>query len=460
MTQDEVRGRIEAFVADFHTRWQRSGRSPGMVAFDPGAFQAWPGELAGMVAFDPGAFEAWATELADLAAIHCTPGFRTGQEGALSSSPAHDPSAEQITDIEVDEETSTARSVIQTVGNTTYYYEYRLLRGDDGWRISQLSTFLDPPGTPLIDPARAEALMQSATPEAALPDLPAHLELNVPGLFTTGRVVAPFGKPVPLEVFHLGKLTCASGVLTVLDLGSIDAHVVPLARRITPGTYAVEVATAADVTVAVRLLLSEAPAVSWHPAEFTNGTHGVGVDAGNVALVDVGSLVECEAQHIEAIFQEHVERLMETPGTMFCLTGEVVDAVMVTSGYGDGTYPCYWGLAADGSLTSFVVDFRVLAENILRTSRVPFQPGPVSTPELTGHELQITANDGSFVVSSSGEAITGLRVLAPDGAVLLDGDQLGTFITGGISSKTWNPDALPPPGSVLEVTEYLGYRHI
>ncbi|WP_185262802.1 DUF4241 domain-containing protein [Pseudarthrobacter sp. NBSH8] len=243
-------------------------------------------------------------------------------------------------------------------------------------------------------------------------------------------------------------------------MGSVDAHFVPLARRILPGTYAVEVAAAADVTVALRLLLSEAPAVSWHPAEFTDGTHGVGVDAGNVALLDVGSLVECQAQRIEAMFQEHMERLMETPGTMFGLTGEVVDAVMVSSGYGDGTYPCYWGLAADGSLTSLVVDFRVLAENILRTSRVPFQPGPVSTPELAAHELQITANDGAFVVSSRGEDLTGLRVLAPDGALLLDADYLGTFITGGISSKTWNPDALPPPGSVLEVTEYLGYRHI
>lgn len=126
----------------------------------------------------PRVFEAWAAELADLVATHFAPGARTGQEGALSSSPAHDPSAEQITDVDVDEDTATVRSVIQTAGNTTYYYEYQLLRGDDGWRISQLSTFLDPPGTPLIDPARAEALMQSATPEAILPDLPAHLRLR------------------------------------------------------------------------------------------------------------------------------------------------------------------------------------------------------------------------------------------------------------------------------------------
>lgn len=441
MTDDEVRSRIDAFVADFHTRWQRSGKSPGMFSFDFGAF------------------ETWAAELAELAATHCTPGVRTGQEGALSSSSAHDPATEQITDIEVAEHTATVRSVIQSAGNTTYYYEYQLLRGDDGWRISQISTFLDPPGKPLVDPARAQALLQSATFDAALADLPAHLELNVPGLFTAGRVVTPFGEPAPLEVLQLGEFTCPSGVLTVLDLGFVDAHFVPLARRITPGTYAIEVATVAGVTVAVRLLLSEAPAVSWRRAEFTDGTYNVGVDAGNVAVLDVGSLVECQAQRVESMFHEHVERLPGTPGTMFSLTGEATDAAMVTSGYGDGTYPCYWGLAADGTLTSLVVDFQVLAENILRTSSVPFQPGPVSTPELAGHELQITAQGGSFVVSNRGEDIR-FRVLAPDGELLVDGNHLGTFITGGTSSKTWNPDVPPPPGSVLEVTEYLGYRHL
>ncbi|MGX9899515.1 DUF4241 domain-containing protein [Arthrobacter sp. SA17] len=441
MTQDEVRSRIDTFVADFHTRWQRSGKSPGMFSFDLGAF------------------EAWAAELADLVAAHCTPGVRTGQEGALSSSPAHDPAAEQITDVEVSEHTATVHSVIQSAGSPTYFYEYQLLRGDDGWRISRLSTFLEPPGAPLVDPARAEALMESTSAQAALPDLPAHLELDFPGLFTAGRMVAPFGEQTPLEVLRLGELTCSSGVLTVLDLGFVDAHFVPLARQIPPGTYAVEVARAAGMTVGVRLLLSEAPAVSWHRAEFTDGTYTVGVDAGNVAILDVGSLVECQAQRVEAMFKEHVERLIETPGTMFGLAGEVVDAVMVTSGYGDGAYPCYWGLAADGTLTSLVVDFQVLAENILRTSRVPFQPGPVSTPELAGHELQITVKGGQFVVSNRGEDIR-FRVLTPDRELLVDGDHLGTFITGGTSSTTWNPDAPPPPGSVLEVTEYLGYRHI
>lgn len=289
--------------------------------------------IAGDVRFRPGVFEAWANELAALVATHGTPEMRTGQEGALSSTPAHQPDAEQITGIEVDADTATVRSVMHAPGNNTYYYKYRLLRGGDGWRISQISTFLEPPGKALIDPAAAKALLLSATLEAALTDLPAHLELDFPGLFTAGRVVAPFGNPEQLEVVHLGELTCASGVLTVLDLGFVDARFAPLARRITPGTYAVDVATAADMTVAVRLRLSEAPPVSWHLAEFTDGTHSVGVDAGNVALLDAGSLVECEAQRITELFIEHRELLMGAPGTMFGLAGGVADGAMVSSGY-------------------------------------------------------------------------------------------------------------------------------
>lgn len=442
VTRGEARGRVEAFVADFHTRWQRLGETPGMSIFDPRVS------------------EAWAAEWASLLATHCTPGMRTGREGVLSSSPAHHPDAELITDIDVDDHTATVRSTIQTTGNTTYYYKYQLVRGEYGWRISQLSTFLNPPGTPFTDPARAEALMLGGTSEVALPDLPAHLELDVPGLFTAGRVAASGDNPAPIEVLHLGRLTCASGMLTVSDPASIDAHFAPLAQRIVPGTYTVEVATIADVTVAVLLRLSEAPAVSWHPAEFADGTRSVGVDVGRVALLDAGALVQCQAQRIEELFQEHAALLMGTPGTMFSLAGEAVDAVMVSSGYGDGTYPCYWGVDASGGLASLVVDFRVLAKDILRTTRVPFQPGPVSSPGLAGLELQVAADDGSFVISSRGEDITRLRVLAPNGALLMDGHRLSTLISGSRSSKTWRPSAAPPPGSVLEVTRYLGYRHV
>ncbi len=33
---------------------------------------------------------------------------------------------------------------------------------------------------------------------------------------------------------------------------------------------------------------------------------------------------------------------------------------MFHTGYGDGIYPAYWGIAEDGSVSSLVIDFIVL----------------------------------------------------------------------------------------------------
>jgi hypothetical protein len=52
------------------------------------------------------------------------------------------------------------------------------------------------------------------------------------------------------------------------------------------------------------------------------------------------------------------------------------------------------------------------------------------------------------------------RALGPDDAVLVDRNSLGSFVTRGRSSSTWTPDVPLLDGSVLEVTEHLGYRHV
>jgi hypothetical protein len=86
------------------------------------------------------------------------------------------------------------------------------------------------------------------------------------------------------------------------------------------------------------------------------------VDTGNVAILDLATLVCREAQQVKELFQEESLRLLDAAGTVFSLTGDVNDA-MVTSGYGDGANPCYWAVAENGTIASLVVDFRVLAED-------------------------------------------------------------------------------------------------
>jgi hypothetical protein len=38
--------------------------------------------------------------------------------------------------------------------------------------------------------------------------------------------------------------------------------------------------------------------------------------------------------------------------------------VMFGSGFGDGVYPCYWGIDSSGEIVSLVVDLLVLSEEV------------------------------------------------------------------------------------------------
>jgi hypothetical protein len=408
----------------------------------------------------PPDMEPWRRELAELVDSHGTAGMSTGAEGSLGSHPAHDPSTETITDIQVQADRATVRSVMDAgIGLGPSFHEYRLVRVDRQWRINRLLTFVRPPDALLVDPAEADTLVRSASSDAALPPLSADLQLDLPGLFAAGRLVTPFDEPVPLQVIDLGELTSGSGVLTVRDFGYLDWNLAPLTRCVRPGTYPVQVSRAAHTNIALRLRLADRPTVSWHPAEFTNGSTLVGVDAGNVTILDLATLVGCQAQHVEELYWDQTDTPVTTAGAMFSLTGDVMDAVMVHSGLGDGAYPCYWGVAADGTLTCLVVDFMVLVEDILQVITVPWRPGPVDSPELAAYDLALSTSGHSFVISHRGDDLGPFRVLAPDGTNLMDSTRLGLQIQGDQHTLTWEADAPPPPGSVLEVTVSRGYRH-
>lgn len=376
----------------------------------------------------------------------------------MSSSPAHDPACERITAVEVRGDEAVVRSIMD-IGAQTTYHEYRLVRRGGEWRIGAILSFLDPPDAPLVDETEAARLLAGATEDAPLSNVDPDLELDLPALFSAGRRVVFFDKPGTIEVTLLGEITCEMGVLAVRDFGYGEFDLEPLCRRVPAGSYPVEVATVDRTNVALRMRLSELTPVSWHPATRTGGSHVVGVDYGNVAILDLASLVRCEAQHVEKLFETQAQRLSNAPGTVFSLSGEATNAVMVTSGYGDGGYPCYWGVAFDGTLAALVVDFLVLAEAKTSTIAVPWRTGPAAAPELVAYDLAITEEGGWFTVAYRGEDIHKIRVLAPDGVVLLDGDRLGLSVSGDRRSQTWRPAAPPPPGSVLEVTVDNGYRH-
>lgn len=415
-------------MADYHERWQRAGQSPE-DPYDVGAFHV--------------AFAAWGAEVRALEERHGTPTWRSQLEQSLSGFADHDPAVERVTAVDLARVRGTVRTTLaHGRGPSPTYYEFRLRKVDGDWRIDRLLETFVAPGSPLLEPAAAERLLGSSTLDAPLPPLSEFVELDVPGLFAGSRTVR---RP--------GSITTRTGVLAVLDLGYADSQVPVLVRRVEPGTYPVEVAVAGGTTVAVRLVLSDAEVVGHHPAEQTTGFSHIGVDAANVTIVDAGALVAQKASAVVAAFQDGIAGIVQGHESLLRLQGGDPDAVMVMSGYGDGSYPAYWGVDADGRAAELVVDFLVAIEPILTTSSYPFAPGSTGA-------VDIGATSDGFEVSHRTDRDVTWRVLGPDGTVLADRMSMGTFETRGASTSTWRPDAPPPAGSTIEVTETLGYRHV
>ncbi len=156
-----------------------------------------------------------------------------------------------------------------------------------------------------------------------------------------------------------GSLVSDSGVLTVVDLGYDNDDALPLARRVAPGTYPVQVGTAYGRNTALRVLLSPAEPVAWHPAGTVHG-HVFGVDAGNLCVADYPSYAAVSRREKERV-TDVLARTTDRPAVLpLTFGGEHAVGVVADSGWGDGAYPAFWGVDATGAIAQLVVDFLVL----------------------------------------------------------------------------------------------------
>ena len=88
------------------------------------------------------------------------------------------------------------------------------------------------------------------------------------------------------------------------------------------------------------------------------GTHVVGVEAGTAALADAERLLTLDHrtwQRIEDTLLDTDAGLLADPGT-----GSAPVGAFSRSGWGDGGYGVYWGLAEDGAPLHLVIDFGLI----------------------------------------------------------------------------------------------------
>lgn len=213
--------------------------------------------------------------------------------------------------------------------------------------------------------------------------------------FTPGvRVEGAWGETWETAVESVGLLHLRTGGVVVGDplTGGLSSG--PLARQVDPGRYPVEVALVQrpvpdQRTTAARVVFSDAPVDRWERALFPGQDDlppdqipGYGVDAGTGCF---GCMMAAPALDTEGGGERLLEAMQEQGGSTWVALGHPdapEDAVVFTTGWGDGFYGSWWGLAEDGTPAMLVTDFELLIVPVWETFTLdlPLPRGRVDHP--------------------------------------------------------------------------------
>jgi hypothetical protein len=200
---------------------------------------------------------------------------------------------------------------------------------------------------------------------------------------------------IKLSVLNLGNLNVTSGQIVACDPLVNLGETSPFARKIPAGLYPVKVAVAETPDMGeryalARLELSAKSAVRWELAVTRAVESKVSTLKDDEYFgfpVDAGLGCFCDHQAQQAYAKFSADFMANNPESNmyddyfaaefkknainhgdpddigdwlnYTVPNTSNNVIMFHSGFGDGYYPCYWGLDKDGQLTALVIDFQV-----------------------------------------------------------------------------------------------------
>ncbi|MBP1325919.1 hypothetical protein JOF28_001151 [Leucobacter exalbidus] len=334
--------RVQEFMAEFDAQWHSA--APAFENRDP----ANP--------LDP--FKLWHGLMAQTTRNHFTDSSTIALGQSFDRPAQYGPDAEWFLRSEGHE--NVAYVLTQSTSPLARIHEYTVRVQSEDWKISAITDHSSDPILPFVDRVSIDASVQECAVGAPFTEMPeAEAQLDEVRNFTDREVTrARDGETSRVEVSGIGTLVTSTGVLTVLDFGydNDDAH--PLSRTVNPGSYPVDRVTAFGRNAAVRVRFSDQTPVAWHPASIPGSGHVVGVDAGCVVIADYVGYASMTRRDKAAAFDNFTA--IERPATLEFSLGDAGVGFAADSGYGDGSYPVYWGEDANGEVAELVVDFMVL----------------------------------------------------------------------------------------------------
>jgi len=206
----------------------------------------------------------------------------------------------------------------------------------------------------------------------------------------------PIVEDTPIELFKLGDLNLPTGQIIVCDPLVRLWDAIPFNRTVKRGTYPVtaciaKTEDAGDRYAFVKIEFSSERAVAWEMALIDGQDISILQDDQFFGFgVDAGTGCFCDAQ-TQKFYNEWVDDLDKqnpseniaynkfiAPGfeknakepnnpddigdwlNFYLPTRPDQNIIMFSSGYGDGHYPSYWGVNAEGNICSLLIDFQVI----------------------------------------------------------------------------------------------------
>lgn len=257
---------------------------------------------------------------------------------------------------------------------------------------------------------------ECVVPQTA-PALPLHEPIPCPhtnfnDAFIDGAVFVTTMREVQeefeIEVKQAGDLVVPSGKIIAAEPVQLNwkENQRPFSRSVDPGTYPVFISLANSSPACLLIKFTDQTAVSWElatkngqdPMQLGNGQFfGYGVDAGTGGFADAGAVSRLAADNdaFEKVLQTIKEaslQLCEASDAFQCVLDESSGANVIgcTAGYGDGSYPTYWGIDEHGEVACLVTDFHILIEG--RTEEILFESAAPLVGKEIEHELLATTS--------------------------------------------------------------------
>lgn len=207
--------------------------------------------------------------------------------------------------------------------------------------------------------------------------------LHLTTAFSSGRLNGQ-GAAIEFQVATVGDLVVRSGAIAASDALVVPDHL-PFAQPVPTGRFPVDVAIARfdnqDERIAfARITFSTTPAVAWQMATVAGQDtsalggeeyFGYGVDSGTGCFMDpvAGQLLtrrmHADQQYFNTIIDGMARTYRHTRSWTVVSPSPDHDenVICFSSGYGDGTYPSFFGFDEHGNVTALVTDFGVIDDS-------------------------------------------------------------------------------------------------